>query len=68
MVILGKKKSNQKNHVSFMLYAFTQSEHCFAQCGHFSQVEHFEKSLFLIVKCAIVASEFLFKLSLIFLS
>jgi hypothetical protein len=67
-MVISKKKSNQKNHVSFMPYAFTQSEHRSGQCGHFSQVEHFEKSWFLIVKCAIVASEGFFKLPLIFLS
>jgi hypothetical protein len=35
-------KTNQKNHVSFMLHAFNQSGHCFGQCGHFTQVETFE--------------------------
>jgi hypothetical protein len=34
---------NQKNHLPFMPYAFSQSEHPFDQCGHFSQVEPFEK-------------------------
>jgi hypothetical protein len=38
MVILVKK-----NHVSFMPQAFSQSEHPFHQCEHFSQVEPFEK-------------------------
>jgi hypothetical protein len=37
------KKTNQKNHVSFMPHAFSQSEHHFAQCGHFNQVKPFEK-------------------------
>jgi len=37
------KKTNQKNYVSFMPHAFSQIEHPFGQCGHFSQVEHFEK-------------------------
>jgi hypothetical protein len=38
------KKTNQKNHVSFMPHAFNQIEHPFGQCEHFRQVEHFEKS------------------------
>jgi len=29
--------------VSFMSHAFSQSEHPFEQCGHFNQVEPFEK-------------------------
>jgi hypothetical protein len=33
MVILVKR-TNQKNHVSFMLHAFNQSEHPFGQCKH----------------------------------
>jgi hypothetical protein len=37
------KKTNQKNHVTFMPHAFNQSKHLFGQCGHFSQVEPFEK-------------------------
>jgi hypothetical protein len=37
------KKINQKNHVYFMPYVFSQSEHPFGQCGHFNQVEPFEK-------------------------
>jgi hypothetical protein len=37
------KKTNQKNHVSFMPFAFSQSKHLFGQCGHFNQIEHFEK-------------------------
>jgi hypothetical protein len=39
MVILVKK-----NHVSFMPNAFNQSGHLFDQCGHFNQIEPFEKS------------------------
>jgi hypothetical protein len=42
MVILVKK-TNQKNHVSFMPHAFSQSEHSFGQCEHFTQAEPFEK-------------------------
>jgi len=42
MVILVKK-TNQKNHVFFMPHAFSKSERAFSQCGHFSQVEPFEK-------------------------
>jgi hypothetical protein len=34
----------KKNHVSFMPHAFSQIEHSFGQCEHFSQVEPFEKS------------------------
>jgi hypothetical protein len=37
------KRSNQKNHVSFMFHAFSQNEHPFGQCEHFNQVEPFEK-------------------------
>jgi hypothetical protein len=37
------KKINQKNHMSFMPHAFSQSEHPLGQCGHFSQIEPFEK-------------------------
>jgi hypothetical protein len=37
------KKTNQKNHMFFMPHAFNQSEHPFGQCGHFNQVEPFEK-------------------------
>jgi hypothetical protein len=48
MVILVKR-TYQKNHVSFMPHAFSQSEHPFGQCGHFNQVEPFEKPLFLVV-------------------
>jgi hypothetical protein len=34
---------SQKNHVSFMPHAFSQSEYPFGQCEHFSQVEPFNK-------------------------
>jgi hypothetical protein len=37
------KNTNQKNHVFFMTYAFNQNENRFGQCGHFNQVEPFEK-------------------------
>jgi hypothetical protein len=37
------KKTNQNNHVFFMPHAFSQSEHPFSQCEHFSQVEPFGK-------------------------
>ncbi len=37
------KITNQKNHVSFMLHAFSQNKHPFHQCEHFNQVEPFEK-------------------------
>jgi len=39
------KKTNQKNHAFFMFHAFSQNEHPFNQCEHFSQVEPFEKLL-----------------------
>jgi hypothetical protein len=29
---------NQKNHVTFMPHAFSQSEHPFDQCVHFNQI------------------------------
>jgi hypothetical protein len=34
---------NKKNHMSFMAHAFSQNEHPFGQCGHFNQIEPFEK-------------------------
>jgi hypothetical protein len=43
MVILIKK-TNQNNHVFFMTLVFNQNEYPFDQCGHFNQVEPFEKS------------------------
>jgi hypothetical protein len=42
MVILVKK-TNKKNHVCFVPHTFSQNKHPFGQCGHFNQVEHFEK-------------------------
>jgi hypothetical protein len=30
------KKTNKKNHMSFMPHAFNESEHPFSQCEHFS--------------------------------
>jgi hypothetical protein len=42
-MVISVKKTNQKNHVSFMPHDFSQIEHPFGQCEHFSQVEHFEK-------------------------
>jgi hypothetical protein len=39
----NSQKNQQKNHVFFMPHAFSQSGHLFGQCGHFSQVEPFEK-------------------------
>ncbi len=32
-----------------MAHAFSQNEHPFGQCGHFSQIEPFKKPWFLIV-------------------
>ncbi len=37
------QKTNQKNHVSFMPHALSQSEHPFGQWGHFNQLKYFEK-------------------------
>jgi hypothetical protein len=34
---------NKKIHVFFMPHAFSKSKHPFGQCGHFNQVEPFEK-------------------------
>jgi hypothetical protein len=48
-MVISIEKTNQKNHVSFMPHAFSESEHRFSQCGHFNQVEPFEKSRFLII-------------------
>jgi hypothetical protein len=42
-MVISIKKTNQKNHVFFMPHVFSQNEHPFGQCGHFSQVELFEK-------------------------
>jgi hypothetical protein len=41
-MVTSVKKTNQKNHVSFMPHAFNKSEHHFGQCGHFSQVQPIE--------------------------
>jgi len=48
------KKTNPKDHVSFMPHAFNQSEHPFGQCEHFSQIEPFEKSWFFVINFDIV--------------
>jgi hypothetical protein len=37
------KKTNQKNHVSFIPFAFNQNRQNLGQCGHFNQIECFEK-------------------------
>jgi hypothetical protein len=42
-MVISVQNTNQKNHVSFMTHAFNQCEHPFGQCGHFNQVEPFEK-------------------------
>jgi len=42
-MVISVKRINQKNHVFFMPHAFSQNEHIFCQCGHFNQVEPFEK-------------------------
>jgi hypothetical protein len=55
-IVTSIKKTNQKNHVSFMPHAITQNKHPFNQCV-LNQIEPFEKSWFLVVKCAIIASE-----------
>jgi hypothetical protein len=38
------KKPTKKNHVFFMFHTFNQSGHPYDQCGHFNQIELFEKS------------------------
>jgi len=43
------KKTNQKNHAFFMPHAFSQSEHPFGQCEHFSQIELYEKPWFFVM-------------------
>jgi hypothetical protein len=43
-MVTSIKNTNQKNHMSFMTYAFSQNEYPFGQCGHFNQVEPFKKS------------------------
>jgi hypothetical protein len=50
-MITWVKKTNQKNHVSFMPHGFNQSKHPFGQCGHFNPIEHFENPWFIAVKC-----------------
>jgi hypothetical protein len=35
--------------VSFMSHVFSQNEHPFGQCGHFNQVEPFEKPWFVVM-------------------
>jgi hypothetical protein len=42
-MVTSEKKTNQTNHVSFMPHVFSQNEHPFGHCGHFSQVEPFIK-------------------------
>jgi hypothetical protein len=42
-MVTSIKNTKQKNHVSFMTRAFNKNEHPFGQCGHFNQVEPFEK-------------------------
>jgi hypothetical protein len=37
------QNTNQNNHVYFMTPTFSQNEHPFGQCVHFSQVEPFRK-------------------------
>jgi hypothetical protein len=41
------KKTNQKNHVSFMPHTLNQSEHPFGQCEHINQVEPLKNHDFL---------------------
>jgi hypothetical protein len=42
-MLISIKRTNLMNLVLFMPHAFNKSEHPFDQCGHFSQVEPFEK-------------------------
>ncbi len=62
MIILIKK-TNKKNHVSFIPHAFSQSKHPFDQCKYFNQVEPFEKP-WLIIVIYFRVSIFLFSSSL----
>ncbi len=43
------KKTNQKNHVSFIPFAFNQNRQNLGQCGHFNQIECFEKPWFVVL-------------------
>ncbi len=46
----GHFNQNQpKKPCVFHAHAFSQNEHCFCQCEHFSQVEPFEKPWFLVM-------------------
>jgi hypothetical protein len=38
------KINNQKNHVFFMPYAFSQNEHPFVQCKQFDKIKHYKNS------------------------
>jgi hypothetical protein len=42
----SEKTQTKKNLLSFMPYGFSQSEHPFGQCGHFSQAEPCQKPCF----------------------
>jgi hypothetical protein len=59
MVILVKK-TNRKNHVSFMPHVFSQNEHPFGQCEHFNQVQPFEEPWFLVVLIDVAPSRIKF--------
>jgi hypothetical protein len=41
-MVISIKKPTKKPCV-FHAHAFSKNEHCFGQCGHFCQVEPFEK-------------------------
>jgi hypothetical protein len=51
---------NIKKPCFFMPHAFNQNKHPFGQCGHFSQVEPFEKPWFVVVKLQNIVDFFLF--------
>jgi hypothetical protein len=52
-MVTSVKKTNQKNHVSFM-------PHAFGQCEHFNQVELFEKQRFLVMLINVALSRIKF--------
>jgi hypothetical protein len=43
-MVTSIQKTNKKNNVFFMPHTFSQNGHPFGECGHFNQVEPFEKS------------------------
>jgi hypothetical protein len=48
MIILVKR-TNQKNHMSFMPHVLSRNEHPSSQCGHFNQVDPFKNHDFVVL-------------------